>query len=172
VAALWWRWFSVTSPRSGNSLFMAWFTPTSETLRLRMAADWAPLTRAAQQNGVTMADVASGVIGDVVDLVRGFIQGNPDNTMGAEGSIPSEASHSFYTLARLAIIATIPGGTALADEVRKEMHRTAVEHLSKMADGTIRIAPPDDAAASQPDTATGVCIGDAPLEWGDERIEE
>ena len=117
-----------------------------------------------------MADVVSGVIGDVVSLIRGYVQGNPDNTMGAEGSIPPETTHAFYTLARLAMIATIPGGTALADEVRKEMERNAYSQLNKIASGDIRISPADDSASDPPGNADGVFFGDEPLEWDNNTV--
>lgn len=149
---------------------MAWTTPTSETLQLRMAADWASLTSASRNNAVTMANVVAGVISDVVGTIRGYIQGNPDNTMGAEGSLPPETMGIFYTLARLALIATVPGGQALADEVRLKQEMNAYDQLKMIAKGTIRVSPADDAAADAPAAAAAVYTGDSPLDWDNDTV--
>jgi hypothetical protein len=147
---------------------MAWTIPDSAFLKLRMAADFASLARAAQGAGVVFADVVAGVIADNVSLVRGYVSANPNNALGAEGSLPPEAQAPFVTLCRLALIATIPGGSTLGDDLRRSMEKRAMETLDSIAAGRIRITPAEDAAAAQPETATGVSGGDAGLDWGDE----
>lgn len=150
---------------------MAWTTPDYAFLELRMITDFDALEKVAKQRGRSFTAIVNAVIRDQVELVRGYVSGNPSNTLGPEGSIPPAALAPFVTLARLALIATLPGGVVLADDLRRSQEKNAMATLEAISRGAIRITPATETATAQPDDAGGVSGSpEAPLNWGTDAV--
>lgn len=127
----------------------AWQTPTLDGLLglLTGPEEAAARTRALQPG---QADPAPGILSDVVALVRGYVAA-ASVALGPDGTVPPEAMHAAYVLARHRLLARIPGAQAAAwthTEPRKAEHEEALAQLRDIAAGRIAVTSGAEGAPS------------------------
>lgn len=146
---------------------MTWSTITAALLERRMPTDYKTLQKAAVAAKMDWDTTVSEVIENVVNMVRGYVSGPDKKPLGAAGSVPPECVAVTITLLRLELIAIIPGGVNLADDLRRSMEKRAHEYLALVAKGTIGTTPPDTSPASQPVSVDPLVGGDLANPWPD-----
>ncbi len=147
-----------------------WVTLNSDYLQKRMRFEWPKLKDAANRaanDADAFSDTVTDILADVCNRVRGAVAANSRNTLGAEGTVPPELAGAAVTLARLELIAVVPGAVSLNDETRKALAKSANDQLRDAADGRLAITPPATSATSAPDPAQGVYGGDEAIAWPD-----
>ena len=96
-------------------------------------------------------DTLFEIILQVTAMVRGSVASAPDNLpkIGPAGTIPGECLFAACTIARDALVGSLPISEG-ATEVRKEELRRAHDFLTAVAAGRVRI---EDASGSIPEAA-------------------
>lgn len=128
-----------------------WITPTTDHVKARLAKDELDSYLDAIDQAGDGIDVMAGILSQVVSLVRGKVASNRDNLvkMGAAGTIPDECLFAACTIARDALVGSLPLSEGASD-VRKTELRLAHEFLTAVAKGDVRI---EDGSGAIPETA-------------------
>jgi hypothetical protein len=142
---------------------MAWNPLTPENIKGRLAKDELDDYIDAGNQAQDGVDTLAEIILQVVAMVRGKVASSRDNIskMGPIGTIPGECLFAACTIARDALVGSLPLAEGASD-VRKEELRKAHEFLSDVASGKVRI---EDAAGNLPEIAASgyPLFGGAPL---------
>lgn len=122
---------------------MSWLTLNTDRIKGRLSNSELEAYVDAGEHARNGIDVLEEIIFQVVALVRSKVAANSDNLskMGPSGSIPEEALFAACTIARDALVGSLPLSEG-ASEVRKEELRKAHEFLDAMAKGEIMIENP------------------------------
>lgn len=131
---------------------MSWVSLTAENIKGRLAKDELDAYLAAgdqEQDGIS---TLSEIIDQVTAMVRGKVSSNRDNLakMGSAGTIPLECMFAACTIAREALVGSLPLSEG-STEVRKEELRAAYAFLDAVAKGDIRI---ESASGDYPENDT------------------
>jgi hypothetical protein len=128
-----------------------WLTLTIDRLATKLSsAEFASVTAAQLPDGSFAEDVLAEEIERTVAMVRGYVSGNRENTLGEGETIPSELEDAALAILRHKIFTRIPGLKRLLDEGRVREYEDALQQLSHTASGRFRITPPTTAAVEQP----------------------
>jgi len=129
-----------------------WITLTPANIKGRLAKDELESYVDAGAQADEGVDTLAEIITQVVAMVRGKVASNPSNTgkMGAAGTIPDECLFAACTIARDALVGSLPLSEGSTD-VRKEELRNAHAFLSSVASGDVRI---ENAAGVIPEFST------------------
>lgn len=134
---------------------MSWITITADHVLSRLAQGELD---AVQETGnttdsalATYNDKLAGILSQVTSMVRGKVASCRDNLpkLGPDGTIPEECLFAACTIARDALVGSLPLSEG-ATEVRKEELREAYRLLNSVASCEIRIA---DATGIIPEAA-------------------
>ena len=128
-----------------------WITPTTDNVKARIAKDELESDLDAIDQAGDGVDVMAGILSQVVALVRGKVASCRDNLvkMGTAGTIPDECLFAACTIARDALVGSLPLSEG-ATELRKTELRLAHEFLTAVAKGEVRI---EDGSGTIPETA-------------------
>jgi hypothetical protein len=131
---------------------MSWITLTADNIRGRLAKDEIDgyvIAGNQEQDGV---DTLAEIISQVTAMVRGKVASNRDNLskLGPDGTIPDECLFAACTIARDALVGSLPLSEG-ATEVRKEELRKAHSFLDDVASGKVRI---EDSNGTMPEAET------------------
>lgn len=129
---------------------MSWITLTADNIRGRLAKDELDNYLIAGDQADEGVDAIAEIILQVTAMVRGKVASNRDNLakMGAAGTIPDECLFAACTIARDALIGSLPLPDS-STEVRKEELRKAYTFLDSVASGGVRI---EDTTGTIPET--------------------
>ena len=145
---------------------MSWLALTPAHLNARLSADEYGAYVDAAQPAPGGMDQISGIIAQVTGMVRGKVASCRDNLpkMGPAGTIPDECLFAACTIARDALVGSLPLSEG-STEVRKEELRKAHEFLTAVAKGEVRIESPDGTIPETPpaDTTTQPSYGGSAL---------
>jgi hypothetical protein len=119
---------------------MAWLAITPDNVRARLSADELDSYLSAAQEPPHGMDAMAEILAQVTAMVRGSVASCRDNLakLGSAGTIPSECMFAACTIARDALIGSLPLSEGVTD-VRKEELRKAHEFLRSVASCDIRI---------------------------------
>ena len=113
---------------------MAWVTLTTDDVQNYISgAEYDALTSAALGDGQTAEAIVEAVISDIVQTVRGYVQGCAKNTLGEGATIPQELRGAALILVRNAIFTRLPAMEALNSQSRQDEVRSAERRLSDVA---------------------------------------
>lgn len=123
---------------------MSWIAITADHIKARLAGDELASYVDAAQPAESGVDAIAGIISQVTAMVRGKVASNRDNLpkMGPAGTIPDECLFAACTIARDALVGSLPLSEG-ATEVRKEELRKAHAFLDAVAAGDVRIETPE-----------------------------
>lgn len=133
---------------------MAWVAITSADIEDRMAQDE---IEAIEETGGGTGDRMTGVIAQVVSLVRGKVSACDKNTLGASGTIPEECKYAACTLVRHALRAGLPSYTESETEMRRDEYNDATAYLNSVAACEVRL---EEEGGEVSGSATGCYGGD------------
>lgn len=130
---------------------MSWLAITPAHLSARLSADEFSSYVDAAQPAPDGIDQIAGIIAQVTAMVRGKVASWRDNLpkMGSAGTIPDECLFSACTIARDALVGSLPLSEG-STEVRKEELRKAHDFLTSVAKGEVRIESPDGTIPETP----------------------
>ena len=121
---------------------MAWRAMTEADLLVAMSNDELELVRdTALAN--KQADPIAAAILHVVNHIRGFIAGNPNNRLGAEGELPESLIAPAADLLVVRLPSRVSGLSIDIGDVRKKAAATAEAMLRDVAKGVFFIEDPD-----------------------------
>jgi len=126
---------------------MSWITLTEAKVQDRLTADELDSlkTLSVSSGGAPLADVLSGVIGEV----RGYV-GAGGYTLGAGATIPEELLEAAVSIARYRLILRLPAEKLLMTPERVADKNAAVDLLKTLvARGKFGIVAPTTAATDQ-----------------------
>lgn len=142
---------------------MSWVTLTENNIKGRLAKDELDDYIEAGNQGQDGVDTLAEIILQVVAMVRGKVASWRDNLskLGPDGTIPDECLFAACTIARDALVGSLPLSEG-ASEVRREELRKAHEFLTAVSEGRVRI---EDAAGNIPEAvaSTYPLYGGSPL---------
>lgn len=145
---------------------MSWTALTADNIRGRLSLD--ELDGYVQTSGQESAGVDSlvEIIYQVTAMVRGKVASNPANLTktGPAGTIPDECLFAACTIARDALVGSLPLSEG-ATEVRKEELRKAYAFLDSVAAGGVRIEDAGGALPEIPSAASRSHGGSTLLEF-------
>ena len=133
---------------------------------------WLPLLATDLLSAVTQperdlfgsGDAASGspdrltqIVVHVIAQVRGKVAGcaSNKNSMGADGTIPSELYGDAIAICRFQLLTSFPAGKSFLDEPRMQAYRDALKHLDDAAACTVGIEPSGATAYAGEQSAFG-----------------
>jgi len=126
---------------------MSWETLTIADLKTYLSgSEYDGITAAALASGQDADEVVESVIADTVQMVRGYVAGCTQNTLGSGATIPNELRQAALALVRSAVFTRLPGMQALNDETRQEATRTAMQQLRDAGACKLRIEQPATAS--------------------------
>ncbi len=136
---------------------MAWITLTKKHIKDRLASDELD---AIEGTGGGDGDRLTGIIAQVVALIRSKVAACHKNELGDAGMIPEECLYAAATIVKHDIRASLP---SIVDdtELRRDEYRNAYQFLNKVATCEIGIDAPIGATPPS-DPSTG-CYGGEPL---------
>lgn len=144
---------------------MSWITLTASNIKGRLAKDELESYVDAGDQASDGVDTLAEIILQVTAMVRGKVASNRENLLkiGAAGTIPDECLFAACTIARDALVGSLPLSEG-STETRKEELRKAHDFLDAVAKGDVRI---EDAAGTIPESteATTVSGGSALLNF-------
>ena len=135
---------------------MSWTALTADNIRGRLSRDELDGYMTAGDQESDGVDALTEIILQVTAMVRGKVASNVANItkMGAAGTIPDECLFAASTIARDALVGSLPLSEG-ATEVRKEELRKAHSFLDSVASGGVRI---EDADGALPETPTAASV--------------
>lgn len=125
---------------------MAWiFVTEADLLTAISGAELESYRAAALADG--QADPVDPTIAQVVDLVRGYVGGNKNNSLGAADTIPQKLLAPAVDI----IVARIPGRVGKTPKQgRADARDAAIKLLEKVAAGSFDIEEPVEQSEEQP----------------------
>jgi len=119
---------------------MAWISLNKDQLKTRLAKEELDQIVASGGQQWDGNDIVAGLLSQVTNHIRGKVASNSDNLpkLGPDGTIPNECEFIAYTIARDALIGSLPISES-ATELRKQELRQAHTFLDQIADGKVRI---------------------------------
>lgn len=137
---------------------MSWLALTSDHVLDRLSSDERVEIEEAGES--TPADRLTGIIEQVINLVRGKVASCDENLqkLGPSGEIPEETLWAAATVARDSLVASLPVAESETDS-RREEGRKAHSILDQVAQCKIRIEGPDGAIPETADGGGGVYGG-------------
>lgn len=131
---------------------MSWITFNADHVKARLAKDELDNYVVAGGQLGDGTDILTAIVAQVVSMVRGKVASNPDNLskLGAAGTIPDECLFAASTIARDALVGSLPLSEG-ATKVRQEELRKAHEFLDAVAKGEVRI---ENASGAIPESVT------------------
>ena len=122
---------------------MSWISLTTEDLKNYLSgAEYDGLTTAALATGQDADEVAESVIADTIQIVRGYVAGCAQNTLGSGATIPQELKTPALVIARSSIFGRLPGMQALNDDTRQQAVRDAMALLRDVAACRFKLEQP------------------------------
>jgi hypothetical protein len=123
---------------------MSWLAITSDHIKARLSNDELCAYVDAAQPAESGVDAIAGIIAQVTAMVRGKVASCRANLakMGSAGTIPSECLFAACTIARDALVGSLPLSEG-STEVRREELRKAHEFLTSIASCEVTIESPD-----------------------------
>lgn len=128
--------------------------------------EWDAVTQAARASNA--ADTVTKCINRVVNKVRGYVESNPQNTLGPEGYVPALLLDSTLVLIRQALATSLPASNLIDDEGRQRRITDALGELKLVADGKLKISGPGSGQttpADAPAIDSGSYGGAAPVDF-------
>lgn len=144
---------------------MSWIAPTVAHLKARLSKDEMDSYVDADGQAAGGIDVISGIIEQVTAMVRGKVASCRDNLgkLGVAGTIPEECLFAACTIARDALVGSLPLSEG-STELRREELRKAHDFLSAVAKGEVRIENPAGNIPEASSESTSITsFGGAPL---------
>jgi hypothetical protein len=131
---------------------MSWLAITADHINARLSSDELAGYVDAAQSAESGVDAIAGIIAQVTAMVRGKVASCRANLskLGPAGTIPSECLFAACTIARDALVGSLPLSEG-ASEVRREELRKAHEFLDAVAACSVRIETP---SGTIPESAT------------------
>jgi len=124
---------------------MAWTEITEAFVLTKLSGpELSSLKTAALADG--QANPLTEIISDVVKEVRGYVAGNPKNTLGAGSTIPDELMIATLAIIRLEMLTRLPGLKGLITPERVDAARSGEERCKDAARGLIAIEQPATAS--------------------------
>lgn len=124
---------------------MAWRTLTESDLLTRLSGAELAGFRAAAL-GESQEDPVEYILEQVTDLVRGYIAGNRNNTLGTAGTLPAKLIGPAVDLALMEVMKRAAGIVIDPAGARAEAAKAAERLLVRVADGKFAIEEPEEAA--------------------------
>ncbi len=120
---------------------MAWSSITAAQVKTRLTgAELAACQTAALAAGQT--DPLPEIVTQVVDEVRGYIAGCRENTLGADGTLPSKLQSAALAIIRYRLATRLPVKSLLTEE-RVEENKAAIRLLEQVAACKFSIEDPN-----------------------------
>jgi len=134
---------------------MSWITLSENHLKARLSRSELESYVEAGEQALAGEQVVERILEQVTSLVRGKVAANEDNLdkMGDAGTIPDECLFAACTIAREALVGSLPLSEG-STEVRKEELRKAYEYLDQVESGKVRIADSDGSIPEVVQTST------------------
>lgn len=128
---------------------MAWveFTPAIFAQRIS-GPELSALKNAARSSGQDGDSLVQECVNRVIAEVRGRVGACKNNSLGLEGTIPSELIDAACAIAVYRFIIRLPGQTSLLDEKRTMAYTDAASLLRDVAACRLAIVPPETPAPS------------------------
>jgi hypothetical protein len=119
---------------------MSWVSFTADHIKARLAKGEFDNFASVGNQSADGVDITASIIEQVVAMVRGKVAAWRDNIplMGPTGTIPSEAIFAASTIAREALVGSLPLSESSTD-VRRDELRRAHDYLDQIARGEIRL---------------------------------
>ena len=146
---------------------MSWIIVTKDHISARLSADESESYVTAADQAKDGIDILDGIIAQVTAMVRSKVGANRDNRhqMGPSGTIPDECLFAACTIARDALIGSLPLSEGATD-LRKEELRKAYEFLDAVANGDVLIESPlGDASADSTSSSIPIYGGNPILDF-------
>lgn len=130
---------------------MAWILITEALVRTKLTdAEMSALLAVSLPDGVTGVEILEQEIANTTAEVRGYVAGNPQNTLGAGATIPEELMDDALVILRYKVFTRAPNMKRLLDELRVKEYDAAKRKLSQdVPAGKFRVVPPAEEAAEQ-----------------------
>lgn len=143
---------------------MSWISLSPANIKGRLAKDELDSYVDAGEQAGEGVDTLAEIILQVTAMVRGKVASWAANLekMGPAGTIPDECLFAACTIARDALIGSLPLSEG-ATEVRKEELRKAHEFLNAVAKGEVRIENTDGVIPESVDSESNPSYGGAAL---------
>lgn len=128
--------------------------------------EWDAVTTAAR--AANAADTVTKCINRVVLKVRGYVESNPQNTLGPDGYVPALLLDSTLVLIRQALATSLPGSGIIEDENRQRRVTDALNELKLVADGKLKISGPGSGQTTPADAPAidgGSYGGETPVDF-------
>lgn len=145
---------------------MNWIELTADALKAQMSEpEWAALAEASRAS--TESDPLTTAVTRVAQRVRGYVESNPQNTLGPDGYVPAVLYDGALALLLETLAATLPASGLIMDDTRRKRCETAVQELRDVAKGILRVSYGSGQAAGTdaPTQDTGDYGGDDPVSW-------
>ena len=123
---------------------MSWTTLSADHVKARLAKDEVESYIDAGGQFEDGSDILGAILSQVTAMVRGKVTSNRDNLskLGPSGTIPQECLFAAATIARDALVGSLPISEG-STETRREELRQAYLLLEAVAKGEIRIEAHD-----------------------------
>jgi Protein of unknown function (DUF1320) len=124
-----------------------WVTLTAADLQAHISApEFNAFTSSFLMLG--QADPVPQILEGQTNLVRGYVQGNPNNTLGLEGSVPKQLADVALTLAKQHLFQRVGALKSFASAMDEEV-KQAMAILRDVSTGKFRISQPVTPAAEK-----------------------
>lgn len=128
-----------------------WISITIARVQTKLSkSEYSAITTTQLPEGVTASALLEEEIVSTVNMVRGYVSGNRENSRGPDDTIPSELEDAALAILRVKIFTRLPGLQRLIDSNRTREYEEALDQLRDTAAGRFRVTQPDTPAAAQP----------------------
>tara|TARA_R110000851_G_scaffold123855_1_gene253818 strand:+ start:458 stop:886 length:429 start_codon:yes stop_codon:yes gene_type:complete len=122
---------------------MAWITLTEQHIKSRLSVNELETVNDAGQESGSEVSRLPGIITQATGLVRGRVSSCRDNQLGEAGMIPEELLWAAAAICKYMLLNSIPTGSELGLDERKEENRRAHDMLDQAAKCELLISGSD-----------------------------